>query len=301
MFHEPPLIRDRKTNEVHEEIVEGETFMKAIWKPFGYFTVGWALTYHFPAKLYGWWNNRSWSRKKIASFIEKHKIDKNEFLLPEKDFKCFNDFFSRKLKRDARPIAQEKDRLVSPGDGKLLVFPKLQENQIFILKNSPINLEILISQKDWLDQFRDGSAMILRLAPPDYHRFHLPDGGTLTKSIRKPGRLYSVHPYALNQKHPVYHLNEHHETLLESDHYGSILMIEVGATFVGQITQTFESGTYLKKGEEKGYFEFGGSSVILLFQKKKIKFDEDLIESSKFFYETQVKMGEGIAVPDPTD
>ncbi len=135
---------------------------------------------------------------------------------------------------------------------------------------------------------------ILRLCPSDYHRFHFPTGGKIGVTKTVPGLLHSVNPYALEQKIPVYCLNK--RTLSELDSYdvGKVLMMEVGALFVGTIVQTYRPTMTVAKGEEKGFFKFGGSTCILFFEKGSMKFDADLVENSRQGVETLVKMGEQI-------
>jgi phosphatidylserine decarboxylase len=135
---------------------------------------------------------------------------------------------------------------------------------------------------------------VLRLCPSDYHRFHFPVGGKvgITKTIS--GLLHSVSPYALEQKIPVYCLNKRTICELESDSFGKVLIMEVGAMFVGSIVQTYRAGSTVKKGDEKGFFKFGGSTTLFFFEKNAMVFDVDLVKNTKDGFETYVKMGEGI-------
>ena len=105
--------------------------------------------------------------------------------------------------------------------------------------------------------------------------------------------VISVNPFALRKKAEIFCLNKREYTTLSNPLFGDVIMAEVGATMVGSIVQTYERSS-VKKGEEKGYFKFGGSTVVLLFEKSKICIDKDLLINTAMGYETAVKMGERI-------
>ncbi|HYQ56234.1 MAG TPA: phosphatidylserine decarboxylase, partial [Draconibacterium sp.] len=142
---------------------------------------------------------------------------------------------------------------------------------------------------------KKGEMAIVRLAPPDYHRFHFPASGTASKSIKINGHYFSVSPLALQKSLEIFCENKREYCTLSTEEYGDILIVDVGATMVGSIIQTYEANTQVKKGDEKGYFAFGGSTLVLLFEKGKITFDADLVENTKKGMETTVKVGENIA------
>ena len=146
---------------------------------------------------------------------------------------------------------------------------------------------------DLAQKYQDGALLIIRLAPMDYHRFHFPVSGKLSPNKKIDGDYYSVNPYALRKKAEIFCLNKREYTILSNPLFGDVVMAEVGATMVGSIEQTFK-GSFVNKGEEKGYFKFGGSTVVLLFEKSKIHIDEDLLINTAKGYETTVKMGERI-------
>ena len=135
--------------------------------------------------------------------------------------------------------------------------------------------------------------MIIRLAPVDYHRFHFPVSGNISVNKKIDGDYYSVNPFALRKKAEIFCLNKREYSILSNPLFGDVVIAEVGATMVGSIIQTFK-GSYVNKGMEKGYFKFGGSTVVLLFEKSKIHIDKDLLTNTANGYETTVKMGERI-------
>ena len=137
--------------------------------------------------------------------------------------------------------------------------------------------------------------LVVRLTPADYHRFHFPVDGVpgLHKLIK--GKYYSVSPISIQKKFKTFFKNKREYTIIESDYFDKVIMVEVGATLVGAIRQTYKPRQLIRKGEEKGYFKFGGSSVVLLFKSNTVIIDEDLLQNSRLAYETTVKMGEKIA------
>ena len=137
--------------------------------------------------------------------------------------------------------------------------------------------------------------LIIRLCPTDYHRYHFPVDGFVKNDIKIQGDYFSVSPYAVKQNIDIYFNNKRSYSEIDTENTGTVVMAEIGATMVGSIIQTFKENSPIKKGEEKGYFEFGGSTVILFFEKDKITIDEDILENSKKGLETQIFMGEKIA------
>ena len=145
-----------------------------------------------------------------------------------------------------------------------------------------------------IDDFNGGKVAVVRLCPADYHRYHFPCAGTVVEQVRVKGQYHSVNPVALNSKEQIFCLNKRSYTLIDTEMFGRVAFMEVGAFGVAGIHQTF-SGTKVEKMQEKGYFDFGGSTVVLVFQKDIIEFDTDLLENSRKGIETLVKVGETIA------
>lgn len=241
----------------------------------------------------GWYMNTSFSARRIEDFVNEHQIDKKEFETEElSKYKSFNDFFYRKLKPEARKI---DDHIVSPADGKILVFPTLNDVATFFVKGSEFTLQEFLNDKTLADKYKNGAMAIVRLAPPDYHRYHFPASGTASGSVKIEGHYFSVSPLALQKSLKIFCENKREYSTLSTEDYGDILIVDVGATMVGSIIQTYQANTKVNKGDEKGYFAFGGSTLVLLFEERKISFDDDLIENTKKGMETTVKVGEKIA------
>ncbi len=244
--------------------------------------------------LVGWVQKRPASREKIKPFIDAYGIDETEFA--EGQFRCFNDFFIRKLKPECRPIVSGADRLSMPADGRYLVYPKFDR---FFVKGQEFSLSDFLQDPVLARRFGGGAMVIARLCPTDYHRFHFPCGGTTSKPKLINGPLYSVNPIALKKWVQILSENKRVVTEIETEHFGTMLYIEIGATAVGTIRQTFRSESCVEKGQEKGYFEFGGSCLVLLFEKGRVQFDDDVVRNTQNGLETLCKFGSSLGRKGP--
>ncbi|MGR3973945.1 MAG: archaetidylserine decarboxylase [Candidatus Rhabdochlamydia sp.] len=293
---------DRQTQEKKIERVYGKIWIKFLYHP--NFFLKWVshlllpliARHPFISNLYGRWQKTSWSRHKIVPFIQNHEVDTEDFLDPVQTFKNFNDFFIRKLHPHKRPLYPGNRVAILPADGKYLLFPQLCDSLHFFVKGHAFSLLSLL-QDEWVAaRYEQGSLLIARLSPADYHRFHFPCDGTALPASSLQGTLYSVNPLALRKRPSILYENKRVVTPFESVHFGQILYIEVGATNVGTIHQTFTPYTFYHKGDEKGYFSFGGSSLILLFEPNVIQFDADLVAHSAQGIEVSGRMGQSLGV-----
>lgn len=287
----------REREELIEEIVFGEDLMRLCYgTKLGVRLTSKFFTKRWISRAYGVYNDTRISKRKINDFVTKLQIDLDECEKPLADYRSFNDFFARRLKPDTRPIPDDPRKLISSGDGRLLVFPSIDEKSLSNVKWAPVYLMELFNRDNALvERYRGGSCAVLRLCPSDYHRFHFPLSGKALPTKTVPGLLHSVSPYALEQKISVYALNKRTICSLETKDFGEVLLMEIGALGVGSIIQTYEPGTQVSRGDEKGYFKFGGSTTICFLESGKIAFDEDLVKNSAAGLETVVKMGESIA------
>jgi len=288
---DPIQYYERESGQIKTEKVAGEKWLVWLYyNPIGEATL-WALAKRkLVSTIYGNMMDRTYSAKKIHPFIEDFDIDMS--IAQEQEFKNFNDFFTRKLKDDARPINTSTNIVVSPADGKILAYADIS-NSDFIIKGFRFDVSSFLDNPDLAQKYHDGALLIIRLAPVDYHRFHFPVSGNVSPNKKIEGDYYSVNPFALRKKAEIFCLNKREYTILSNPLFGDVIMAEVGATMVGSIEQTFK-GSSVNKDEEKGYFKFGGSTVVLLFEKGKIHIDEDLLINTSKGYETTVKMGERI-------
>ncbi|HPY96519.1 MAG TPA: archaetidylserine decarboxylase [Candidatus Cloacimonadota bacterium] len=287
---------DRHTNKLLEENVPGKRSLQYLYSSFfGKIVLESIMARSLIQYLQGFFMNTRISKLFIKAFAKKYDVNIDESLHNIGKFKSFNDFFTRKLKDTSRPINNNNKTIISPADGKVLVFEKATESMNFYIKDSEFNLPAFICNDTLTKQFKDASMAIIRLAPADYHRFHFPINCTPSKSLLIKGKYYSVSPLALKKEEMIFEKNKREICLLKNSILGDVLMIEVGATFVGSIVQTYPYGIDVEKGDEKGYFKFGGSTIVLLFKEGRIRFDDDLQKNTKKGFETTIKMGEPIA------
>lgn len=248
------------------------------------------------SRWYGWRMDRTSSRKKIAPFIEEYGLDVSEFASSPEQFQTFNEFFFRKLKSAARPIDTRPSSIVFPADGRHLCVPDLSQCDGLFVKGEMFGLPTLLGDDTLANRYAGGSLLLSRLCPVDYHRFHFPIGGVPSESRLINGPLYSVNPIALRQNIQILATNKRVLTELVTESCGTVLLIEIGATCVGGICQTYKPDVPVAKGDEKGYFRFGGSSTIVIFEPGRVTFDGDLVEQSSQQRELYARMGDSLGM-----
>jgi len=289
---------DRKTHQKCVEKVYGEAALKLLYgddliaKIIGIPLLHLLVKNPIFSRVYGFFQKCRWSRKKIKPFIKNFDIDPSEFLLPVDQFKSFNDFFIRKLKPQARPIEQDKNAAIIPADGRYLFYQNIAETDGFIVKGQKFNLETLLEDPSLAKKYAKGSMIIARLCPTDYHRFHFPADCVPSNAKMINGWLYSVNPIAIKKDIHIFTQNKRSITELDSELFGKILFLEIGATSVGSIHQTYTPFQSQMKGDEKGYFSFGASCLILLFEEGSLILDEDLLLATNKGYEMRCLMGQ---------
>ena len=284
---------NRSTGEIKFESPPAEGLLKFLYdNPFGKTALLSIAKRKFISEIYGRKMDKLSSAKKIKDFVTQLGIDMSESIKSISEFSTFNDFFYRKLKPSARPIGEG---FVSPGDGRLLAFENISEVNEFFVKGRKFTLEEFLGDKKLAKNKKDSSLIILRLAPNDYHRYHFPYNGEASDITEIKGNYFSVSPYALASNFTkVFCENKREFCILSSEEKGEILVAPVGATMVESIVERFKPNKKDKKGDEMGYFAFGGSTVVLLVDKSKIKIDQDILSNTKNKIETYVKMGESI-------
>ena len=233
--------------------------------------------------------NSSISKYKIKKFVNKNNI--NTFEYEYKNYKSYNEFFTRKVIPYKRPINARSDVLISPCDSKVLVY-KINEDLTLKIKDSYYSIDSLVD-KNIMEDYKDGYAFVFRLSTDNYHRYCYIDSGKKGKNYKIKGVFHTVQPISLNN-YNFFKTNSREYTILNTKHFGKVIEVEVGALGVGRIKNNHEEYSF-KKGEEKGYFEFGGSTIVLLVKKNILNVDKDIIENSNENIETIVKYGEGIA------
>jgi len=300
MSAEPVRYFHRARQTVEKEQVYGEAWLRWTYgNPLGRLSLELVVKRVLLSRLYGWRMNRRFSAQQVLPFISKYDVDVDEFAKSAFTYKTFNDFFYRALKPGARPVATGEKVAVLPADGRHLALADVDQAGGFYAKGQKFSLAGLlgeaglpVGEQKLAAEFAGGSLLISRLCPVDYHRFHFPVGGRATEPRLLNGFLYSVSPIALRRNLAYLWENKRMITLIDSPVFGRVAMIEIGATMVGSILQTFSPSRPVAKGDEKGLFRFGGSCVITLFQRGRIKFDADLLEQSARQLEVYARVGE---------
>lgn len=226
-----------------------------------------------------------WSKWLIGNYIRKYGIDMG--LYEEKKYRSFNDFFVRQKK--VIPKTTDENALISPCDGYLSVYRITPEAE-FNIKHVDYNMQALLDNDAIAERYRGGMCMIYRLAPHNYHRYIFTDSGEIKHRRRIEGELHCVRPMVC-EKLPVYIRNSREYTVIKSDNFGCMVQMEVGALFVGRICNHDRAGR-VRRYDEKGYFEFGGSTIIMLMERGKARLRGDIAEKVGTGEEVEIKAGE---------
>ena len=230
------------------------------------------------------------SRCIIPAFIRQNGIDMEKYIVPEGGYKSFNDFFSRRIKPNRRVIGQGE--IICPCDG-LLTVSRIGEDSVFLIKNTAYSIKSLLRNESAEKYYIGGTALIFRLTPAHYHRYVFCTSGKAWAFHRIDGKLHSVKPVC-HENLPVFIENSREYTVIDNTTLGKVVQMEVGALLVGKISNTpFPKGRYIHTGEEKGFFEYGGSSIVVL-TKNRIELNETLSLRAKLQGEIPVKLGEDI-------
>ena len=250
------------------------------------------------SKAYGAIQNTPRSKNKIAPFIREFSIPMDEFLPESGEYKNFNEFFIRKFRTGKRPITSNLSEMAAFAEARYYGYQSVDAEQKIPIKGKFLSADGLLENSKWSATFRDGPLLLARLCPVDYHRFHYPDAGKIVEDYRVHGLFHSVNPLALKANPEIFIQNERHVTILDTVNFGKLAYIEVGAICVGKIIQskTLHAGMTFSKGEEKGYFLFGGSTVIVLGEKGKWVPSADIIQNTQAGIETYLHLGTPVAV-----
>ena len=249
------------------------------------------LTAPWLSKLAGSFLSTGASKVFIKPFIKSNHIDMSQFEPVE--YESYNDFFSRRIRPEARPIDMDPRHLISPADSKLTALP-ITETGRFTLKHTQYTVGSLLKDPALAAEYVGGWCLIFRLTVDDYHRYCYAFSGEKGENIRIPGKLHTVNRIA-NDFFPIYKENAREYTILHTRAFGDVIAMEVGALLVGKIVNHHGPAS-VRRGQEKGYFQFGGSTVVLLLKKDTAILDEDILENSRNGIETVVKFGEKIGI-----
>ena len=287
----PITLHNRHTGQTETENVYGEGFLRFTYgNPLGALPLHAMVKRAAFSKWYGRRMSQPESKSRIAPFIQQYGLDPDEFADSPDSYEHFNAFFYRKLQPCARPIDPDA-AAVFPADGRHLGFARASDIDSVFVKGQRFDLGKLLDSDSLAARFVDGSLVLSRLCPVDYHRFHFPCAGTPSEARLVKGPLFSVSPIALRCRLAYLWENKRMITHLETTELGLVLIVEIGATCVGSIHQTYQPGKPVQKGDEKGYFAFGGSSTMTLFEPGAVTLAEDLLENSSQQRELYARIG----------
>jgi phosphatidylserine decarboxylase len=283
---------NRHSGTIETEQVYGEGFLKwSYGNPLGKISLEAFVKRPFFSKWYGRRMSTPESAARVAPFIAQYGLDPADFAERPEAYRSFNEFFFRKLKPEARPIDGDEATVVFPADGRHLGFQDASEIEGVFVKGQKFDLPALLGDAKLAENYADGALVLSRLCPVDYHRFHFPVAGIPGKTQQIEGPLLSVNPIALRQRLAYLWTNKRTVTKLKTERFGTVICMEIGATCVGTIQQTYTPGRPVAKGEEKGFFAFGGSSTLTLFESGTIRLDADLLEYSAKQIELYARIG----------
>ncbi len=245
------------------------------------------------SRLYGLAFYMAWSRRCIEPFVRQNHVPMDEVEVPAGGFRSFNDFFIRRLKPGARPLPADPGALIAPADSRLKAV-SLDAQTVLDVKADRLTVADLVDGDNAAQRFFDGICLQFRLAPCDYHRFGYICDGMQGAIHSVPGRLYSVSPLAMAYRPFIWGQNFRQWCVIESNALGPVLEIDVGATNVGSIVQHQPAGGPCQRGAEKGYFQLGGSTVLIILPPGRVELDPDIVEHSQQGIETLVRYGEKI-------
>ena len=287
----PPVIYlNRHTGREETEEIFGEGALRWVYETaLGRLSLAALVRRACFSRLYGWSADRAGSRSKIRPFIGRYRLDEAEFADPVDSYRTFNEFFYRKLKTGARPVAPTA--AVLPADGRHIGFQDASETPFVYAKGQRFDLAALLGDAALAEKYRHGTLVCSRLCPVDYHRFHFPVAGTPSAPRLINGFLYSVNPIALRRNLAYLWENKRKIVTLKTEKLGDVLFIPVGATNVGGMVETYTPESPAAKGDELGYFRFGGSFIVTLFEPGKIRLADDLVAATKSGKELYARVG----------
>ncbi len=301
----PPEIKyfNRSTGKMEIEKVYGDMFIKFLYCSVAGQKMGSFFTNKFFSKAYGFFQEIPLSHRKVRPFIEKFNIPIQDYesgslkaLDPKDSYKSFNEFFIRKFKLGKRSFVHQPERMPAFAEARYVGFESIDNEKSYPVKGKYLHAKDLIGNAEVAKIFEGGPLVIARLCPVDYHRYHYPDNGKVIDHFRVAGVYDSVNPFALKYKNQIFIENERYVTILQTENFGRIAYIEVGAICVGKIVQSHPWNKPFLRGEEKGYFLFGGSTVIIVGEKGKWKPSEDLMKNTADGFETYLQLGQEVAV-----
>ncbi len=283
------MVKDRFGNVLESDDTQDKTLSFLYETSFGKI-INKLLVRRFISNLGRLYMESFLSKTRIQKLIKSHNIDMSDY--ENREFSSFNDFFTRKLAPNKRTLDMDENSVISPADSKLTVY-EISEDSVYRIKGCDYKIETLLGgDSELAKEFIGGKCFIYRLTVDNYHRYCYPDGGVEHSHRFIPGIYHTVNPIATS-KIDVYGKNCRELTLLDTDNFGRVAYIEVGAMMVGRINNNHDISRF-ERGTEKGYFSFGGSTIIILYKKDTVVVDDDIMKNSALEIETAVRYGERV-------
>ncbi|HTQ99354.1 MAG TPA: phosphatidylserine decarboxylase [Candidatus Acidoferrum sp.] len=294
----PLTVLDAETRQLCTEDVQDERVIRFLYGT----ALGRALAIalfsrRWFSQLYTWFDRTAFSRRSIAAFIRRFDIAVDEFM--PRDYASFNDFFIREFKPGRRPFVVEPGQLPATAEARYSGWRSSNEVPGFTIKQAAYTLGTLLSKPQWLPCFTDGPVLIARLAPQDYHRLHVVDAGDIVDHYRIDGALHCVNPFATARMPEIFALNKRQVTIQRTHHFGLVAYIDIGAMTVGSIVNTLASNTAVTRGDERGHFQFGGSTVVILGERGRWQPHPDILHNTQAGREVFVKLGRTVGMKEP--
>jgi phosphatidylserine decarboxylase len=300
----PPEIKyfNRMTGQTEVEKVYGDKFIKFLYTSVAGQKIGTLFTNKYFSKTYGAFQDLPSSSRKVRPFIEKFNINIADYepgtrpaLDPRDSYRTFNEFFIRRFKLGKRSFVTDPHCMPAFAEARYVGFDAINDEKFYPVKGNYLKAKDLIGNDQVSKIFEGGPLLIARLCPVDYHRYHYPDSGKVLDHFRVPGAYDSVNPFALRYKNQIFIKNERYVSILQTENFGRLAYIEVGAICVGKIVQSHRWNKPFMRGEEKGYFLFGGSTVVLLGEKGAWKPSSDISSNTANGIETYLHLGAEVA------
>jgi phosphatidylserine decarboxylase len=292
-------INRKKNNQLENETVYGEKWVRWCYESGTGKKLQKLIGLPVISRMYGHLQDGIASQGKVLPFIEKFNINMDEFVLENNEaggvpYSSFNNFFIRKFKEGRRNFPEENHKMGACAEARYFAWDKITPELKVPVKGVDLLPEEIIDHPEYSNMFQEGPLMIARLCPVDYHRFHYPDDGELVDRYKRGSELQSVNPLALKYKSDIFLKNERMVSILKTKNFGHLAYVEVGAVMVGKIVQSAK-GKNFQRGDEKGYFLFGGSTVIVIGEKGKWSPSEDILNNTAHNLETYITLGDEVA------
>ena len=292
---------NRSKKQMEVEKVYGDAFIKLLYQSSAGKILSPIFANKYLSKVYGQLQSSMVTQLKVPKFVKNFNIDLSEYEAgsvevdnQELSYKNFNEFFIRKFKKGKRPFIQESTILPACCEARYFGYDKIDDSVMVPVKGKFLNATQLIGDAEKAKPFEGGSLVIARLCPVDYHRYHYPDNGKTLDSFPVHGQFHSVNPIALKNRPEIFIANERRVSILETKNFGKLAYIEVGAAMVGKIIQSHDEDKSFRRGQEKGYFLFGGSTVIVIGEQGRWTPSEDMVTNTRQGIETYLQLGEAM-------